>query len=64
MTAATQKLSPPQIETIIDKLVPMIASDEDQGFFRGILSIKLEECKSSGEAAFFINKLLKEAGMQ
>lgn len=54
------KLTPLQIETIIDRLVPLIAAPEDEGFFRGVLRIKAEE-STSGEFADFVNRLLKSA---
>ena len=57
-------LSPEQIENIIDRVVPLIAAPEDHEFFRGVLFCKLESCKSSGEAAHFINSLLKQAGLK
>lgn len=53
------KLSQDQIKKILDRLVPVIASPEDHEFFRGLLGIKLEECKSSSEVAHFIEKTLK-----
>jgi len=54
------KLTPMQIEEIINKLVPMIAAPEDQGFFRGVLQIKAENC-SSGQFAHFVSQMLKSA---
>lgn len=51
------KLNPLQIEAILDKLVPLIASKEDEGFFRGVLGLKLESM-SSGHAAYFVTTLL------
>jgi len=55
------KLDPLQIENIVNKIVPLIAAPEDHGFFRGVLYCKLESCESSGEAALFINGLLRAA---
>jgi hypothetical protein len=49
-----------QIEEIINKLVPLIAAPEDQGFFRGVLQIKAENC-SSGQFAHFVSQMLKSA---
>ena len=54
------KLDDLQIESIIDRLVPLIAAPEDYGFFRGILRIKAEET-SSGHFAYFVTQLLKQA---
>jgi hypothetical protein len=53
-----EQLSPMQIETIIDKVVPMIAAPEDHEFFKGILFCKAENCTAS-EFGRFISKLLK-----
>ena len=55
------KLNALQIETILDKIVPLIAEPADHGFFRGVIGIKLESCKSSAEAAMFVRKLCGEA---
>lgn len=55
---ATFKLNAAQIESIIDRLVPVIASPEDQEFFRGVLYIKAEE-STSGQFAYFVSRLLK-----
>jgi hypothetical protein len=55
---ASLKLDDMQIETILDKLVPLIAKPEDYGFFRGLLRIKAEE-SSSGSFAAFVSTLLK-----
>lgn len=57
MTTAI-KFNAEQIESIINKVVPLIASKEDQSFFRGILHIKADACHSSAEFSVFINKLL------
>lgn len=57
---ASHKLTPMQIEAILDKIVPLIAAPEDQGFFRGVLQIKAENC-SSGQFAHFVSQLLKGA---
>ena len=61
MTNTVQTLSPAQIETIVDKIVPLIAAPADHEFFKGVLFCKLESCRSSAEATMFINKLLKAA---
>jgi hypothetical protein len=47
-----------QIESIIDRLVPLVAAPEDHEFFRGVLRIKAEAC-TSGHFAHFVNELLK-----
>ena len=52
------KLDAMQIESIIDRLVPLIAKPEDHEFFRGVLRIKAEE-STSGHFAHFVNTLLK-----
>jgi hypothetical protein len=59
MTAA-HKLSALQIETILDKVVPLIAAPADHGFFRGVIGLKLENCNSSA-AAMFVRSLLEQA---
>lgn len=52
------KLNPMQIENILDKLIPLIAEPADHSFFRGVIGLKLEACKSSADAAMFVRKLL------
>lgn len=52
------KLDAMQIESILDKLVPMIAKPEDHDFFRAILGIKAEE-STSADFSLFIAKLLR-----
>jgi hypothetical protein len=47
-----------QIETIIDKIVPLIAEPNDYDFFRGVLFCKAESCNSAQFSAFCA-KLLK-----
>ena len=61
MTAAAETLNPAQIETIVDRIVPLIADPADHEFFKGVLFCKLESCASSAEASAFITKLLKQA---
>lgn len=61
MTIKAHKLNALQIETILDKLVPLIAAEEDHGFFRGVIGIQLQELNSS-QAAAFVAKLLKQCG--
>jgi hypothetical protein len=56
-----QKLSSLQIEQIVDKIVPLIAAPEDHEFFHAVLSLKLEDCQSSGQAAYFVSRLLQSA---
>lgn len=61
----TQKFNGAQIEEIIDRVVPLIVKPEDHSFFRGILHIKAESCRSSAEFSCFVAKLLnpeKEQG--
>lgn len=60
MNMQAHKLNNMQIESIIDRIVPLIANPEDQGFFRAILRIKAESCTSS-HFAHFVNNILKEA---
>jgi hypothetical protein len=52
------KMDGQQIENIIDRVVPLIAAPEDYEFFRGVLHVKADACRSSGEFAYFINRLL------
>jgi len=54
------KLNALQIETILDKIVPLIAKPADHGFFRGVIGLKLEACNSSADAAMLVRKLLGE----
>ena len=56
---AATHLNAEQIENIMDSLIPMIASPEDVGFFRGILTIMAENSTSS-QFAYFISKLLNK----
>lgn len=59
--ANTEKFNAAQIESIIDKVVPLVAAPEDHGFFRGVLYCKADSCGSSAEFTAFIAKLLKTA---
>ena len=61
MDKTTETLNPMQIEAIVDRVVPLIAAPEDHEFFRGVLFCKLESCKSSGQTAYFVSRLLKTA---
>lgn len=54
-----EKFNSAQIEAIIDKVVPLLADKKDYEFFRGVLFIKAESCKSSAEFSEFIAKLLR-----
>lgn len=58
---AAPKLNGLQIEAILDKIVPMIAEPADHEFFRGVIGLKLEACKTSGAAVMFVRELLGEA---
>jgi hypothetical protein len=60
MTRTAEPLSPAQIETIVDKVVPLIAAPEDHEFFKGVLFVNLENCNSA-EAGRFISALLRKA---
>ena len=51
------KFSEEQITSILDKIVPLIAVSEDQGFFRGVLRLRFEQMGSSSVAAF-VSRLL------
>lgn len=51
------KLDAKMIETILDKVVPLIAEPNDYGFFRGVIGLQLEEMNSA-QASVFINNLL------
>lgn len=53
------RLNDLQIETILDRLLPLIAAPEDHEFFRGILRIAGEEF-SSGSFAALVAQILKE----
>ena len=55
------KLNALQIETILDKLVPLIAVPQDYEFFRGVLGLKLESFQNSASAAVFVKELLEAA---
>jgi hypothetical protein len=46
---AAPRLNATQIETILDRIVPLIADPADHSFFRGVLAVKFENC-SSGQA--------------
>lgn len=59
MTPNNSHLSGEQINTILDRIVPLIAAPEDAGFFRGTLGLALERM-CSADAARFISKLLSE----
>lgn len=54
------KLSSEQIERIVNRVVPLIASPEDHETFRALLTIKAEESTSS-HFAYFMSRLLKKA---
>lgn len=55
------KLNALQIETILDRVIPLIAAPEDHSFFRGVIGIRLEAAPSSADAAMFVRELLGEA---
>ncbi len=55
------KLSALQLESILDRLVPLIAPPDDVAVFRLTLEVHLMD-RSSGYVAYFVNKLLKECG--
>lgn len=54
------KLDALQIETIVNRLVPLIAAPKDHALFRFIIATKAEELNSA-DFACFIAQLLKEA---
>lgn len=54
------KLDALQIETIVNRLVPLIAAPKDHALFRFIITTKAEELNSA-DFACFIARLLKEA---
>ena len=57
-----EKLNALQKEAILDKLIPALNPvPEDEGFFRGIIGIILDEHTSSAQSTLFINNLLKKA---
>lgn len=53
------KFSDKQIDNIINKVVPIVASKEDHDFFKRILYFKAESCISSSEFSYFITQLLE-----
>ncbi len=53
------KFDAAQIETIIDRVAPLIATPELQGEARGLLHIVASECNSSAEFSTYIANLLK-----
>lgn len=53
------KLTPTQIETILARVVPLIAEPADHSFFRGVIGLRLESCANTTEAAVFVSKLLR-----
>ena len=53
-------LTEDQVEGILARLVPLIASEEDAEFFKGALFIKLRSCNMP-DAVRFIESLLKAA---
>lgn len=58
MTIPAPKLTALQIETILDRLVPLLAAPADHGFFRGVLAVKFENC-SSAQAGRLVKTLLQ-----
>ena len=55
---SAHRLNAEQVESAIDKLVPLIAAPEDHEFFRGVLGLYAEEC-SSGQFAALVNRMTK-----
>ena len=55
------KLNAAQIENIIDQLVPLVASQDDVEFFRGVLFLAAENMTASAFGAL-VSKILKSAG--
>lgn len=53
------KLDAIQKEAIVDKVVPLLASKQDEDFFRAVIRIKLDECANAIEAHRFIKSLLE-----
>ena len=53
------KFNAAQVETIIDRVAPLIATPEMQGEARGLLHIVASECNSSAEFSAYIANLLK-----
>ena len=54
---AAPKLNSMQIETILDRIVPLIAEPADHSFFRGVLAVKFENC-TAAQASRLVHKLL------
>ncbi len=55
------KLNAAQIENIVDQLVPLVASQDDVEFFRGVLFLAAENMTASAFGAL-VSKILKSAG--
>jgi len=60
MNTSSFKFGSQQVESIINKVVPLIAAEKDHEFFKGVLHCKAESCGSSEEFSSFIAKLLKK----
>lgn len=56
------KFDAAQVEAIINKVVPLVAKEEDHEFFRGVLFCKADSCQSAAQFACFIKKMLDMAG--
>ena len=54
------KLDAIQKESILDRLVPVLAAPADYEYFRGVIGLKLDELNSA-ECAVFVSKLLEAA---
>lgn len=54
------KFSQKQVDSIINKIVPLVASTEDQNFFKAALYAVEDGCSSSAQFTTFISKLLKK----
>lgn len=55
------KLTPEQIDKILNSLVPVIAEPADHEFMRGVLAISLEHMLAA-DVAVFVERLLDTAG--
>ena len=59
-TQTAVKFDATQIESIINKIVPLLAAPKDYEFFKGVLRIRAEESASSADFSLFISKLLNQ----
>ncbi len=56
---ARMKFNAEEVESLINKVVPIVAAEEDYDFFKGALWCKAQECNSA-EFSVFISNMLKQ----